>query len=42
MLGLNLKPQFIVDWLDRIGGFGDLRAAAQDRFHHYQTLEGRL
>lgn len=34
-----LKPQFIVDWLDRIGGFGDLKAAAKTAFHHYQTLK---
>lgn len=34
-----LKPQFVVDWLDRIGELGDLKSATKTAFHHYQTLK---
>lgn len=34
-----LKPQFVVDWLDRIGKLGDLKSATKTAFHHYQTLK---
>ena len=34
-----LKPQFVVDWLDRIGELGDLKSATKTAFHHYQALK---
>ncbi|WP_049235604.1 DNA repair protein RecN [Moraxella canis] len=34
-----LKPQFVIDWLDRIGELGDLKSATKTAFHHYQTLK---
>lgn len=34
-----LKPQFVVDWLDRIGELGELKSATKTAFHHYQTLK---
>ncbi|MFC0820901.1 DNA repair protein RecN [Moraxella marmotae] len=34
-----LKPQFVVDWLDRIGELDDAKQASKQAFAHYQTLK---
>lgn len=33
-----LKPQFVVDWLDSMGGLTTQKQATKDSHHHWQTL----
>ncbi|OOS03590.1 DNA replication and repair protein RecN [Moraxella cuniculi DSM 21768] len=34
-----LKPQFVVEWLDEIGGFGELKQQSKLAFDSYQSLK---
>ena len=34
-----LKPQFIIDWLDDVGGLHELKSATKDAFGAYQLLK---
>lgn len=34
-----LKPQFVVDWLDSMGGLTTQKQATKDSHHHWQTLK---
>ena len=34
-----LKPQFVIDWLDRIGGLSAEKQATKDAFTAYQTIK---
>lgn len=36
-----LKPQFVIDWLDDVGGLHALKSATKDAFGTYQRLKKR-
>lgn len=34
-----LKPQFVIDWLDKMGDLGELKSTTKDAYQHYQSLK---
>lgn len=34
-----LKPQFVIDWLDKMGDLGELKVATKDAYQHHQSLK---
>lgn len=34
-----LKPQFVIDWLDKMGDLGALKQATKDAYHTHQSLK---